>query len=85
MAKFLEAPASGTLMIGEVCPDLVAMGLLANKHYIPITKKDVFLKVSQCLKDPLKYEEIRKNGTDFVRKYHSVENRLKTLKELIYE
>lgn len=76
VAKYLEIPAAGTLMLAERVEELDVMGLRPYTHYVPITKENIFAQVKKCLTNPEKFIKIRDNGTKFVRGNHSIHNRV---------
>lgn len=75
LAKYLEVPATGSLLIANETEDSKVAGFIPYKHYIPITKKNVLSQIDKCLKNPENYTKIRIDGMRFVRKKHSVVNR----------
>lgn len=83
VAKFLEVPAAGSLMLCNEALDLVKMGMIANVHYVSINKASVFTQINKCLENPLKYEKIRKCGMELVRERHSINNRIQELKRYV--
>lgn len=83
LAKYFEIPATGSLLLAEETEDLKISGLVPYKHYIPITKNDVFIKITECLKNSDAYNDIRKEGMDFVRKNHSVINRVNQFEKIL--
>ena len=85
VGKYLEIPATGSLLIADECNDSKKMGFIPYEHYIPITKENVFEKISECLKYPEKYREVREKGMKFVREHHSVNNRYEQLKNILSE
>ena len=62
--------------------DLGKAGFISNRHYVPITKENVYEKITQCLKNPNEYSDIRREGMEFVRKNHSINNRMDFLKSV---
>ena len=83
VAKYFEIPAVGTLLLANITPDVEKTGLIAGKHYVPITQKNIVSQIKDCLNKPEKYEEIRRNGMEYVRKNHSVNNRIEQFKEIL--
>jgi len=83
LAKYFEIMATGSLLLANETKDSKKVGLIPYKHYVPINKKNVFDKINMCLKEPEVYNKIRKTGMEFVRKNHSVLNRLTLFKKLI--
>jgi hypothetical protein len=82
VTKYFEIPATGSLLLANETADLKKAGFVPHRHYIPVTKKDVLEKISHCLKNPAEYDHIRREGMEFVRKYHSVVNRIDRLGEI---
>lgn len=82
LAKHLEITAAGSLLMANETKDLEIAGFIPYKHYVPITKNDVCIKIKQCLKNPEGYNNIRKEGMEFVHKNHSIVNRIVWLKEI---
>jgi len=85
VAKYFEIPATGSLLFGERIDDLDMLGFVPGEHYIPITKEDSIDVINECCANPKKYTEIRKAGMKFVRKNHSINNRIIQLEEMIKE
>lgn len=83
VAKYLEIPAAGTLMLAEKVVELSKLGLRPNVHYIPITQTDALDRIVEVLKNPHEYDEIRIKATAYVRKYHSEVNRVKQFGEIL--
>ena len=82
LSKHLEIPATGSLLLTDETEDLKRIGFVPYQHYIPVTKKDVLTKIHECLKKPNDYNKIRKEGMEFVRKNHSLNNRIEAFKEI---
>jgi len=82
LAKHFEIPAAGSLLLADETSDLTKAGFVPNYHYVPVTKNNAIAKIKHCLKKPHKYEHIRKQGMEFVRKNHSMINRIDELKTI---
>jgi hypothetical protein len=82
LGKYYEIPAAGSLLLACEIADYGKAGFIPNQHYIPITKSNVISIIKRCLKNPEEYEHIRKRGMKFVRKNHSVTNRMDILKAM---
>jgi hypothetical protein len=82
LTKHLEIPAAGSLLLTNETSDLNRVGFIPYKHYIPITKNDVFQKIKDCLNNPQNYNKIRQEGMIFTRENHSIKNRLELFKEV---
>jgi len=83
LSKYIEIPATGSLLIANETNDLRKMGFIPNKHYISITKENVLETIYECLDNPNKYTEIRKDGMEFARKNHSINNRFEQFKTIL--
>jgi hypothetical protein len=85
VAKYCEIPATGSLLIADETEDLKRMGFVPHKHYIPITRKNALTQIADCLNNPEEYNHIRKEGMLFVRKNHSINNRIIDIKKWLVE
>lgn len=83
LSKYFEIPATGSLLLAEETKDLKISGLIPYQHYIPITRENVFKRITECIVNPADYNDVRKNGMEFVRKHHSVLNRVDQLEEIL--
>ncbi len=82
IAKYFEIPATGSLLLANETNDLKRVGFIPHRHYVPINKANALTKISECLKNPDDYTNIRKEGMEFVRKNHSIVNRMEELEEI---
>jgi len=85
VGKYFEIPAVGSLLLASYSPDLDRIGFVENKHYVKIDKDNFFTTLNNVLKNPEKYENIRKEGRKFVLENHTDENRFNQLKQIIKE
>lgn len=85
VAKYFEIPATGTLLLANRALDVEKAGLIAGKHYVPITQKNIISQIKDCLDNPGKYEEIRRSGMEYVRENHSMNNRIDQFREILEE
>ncbi len=85
VAKYFEIPAAGSLLLANIIPDAEKAGLIAGKHFVPITQENIISQIKDCLGNPGKYEEIRKNGIEYVRENHSMNNRVDQFKKILEE
>lgn len=83
VAKHLELPATGSLLLAEKTPDLTTAGFIPNVHYIPVTKSNVIEVIKQVVMAPESVTEIRKSGRAFVLENHGANNRVLQLKEIL--
>lgn len=81
--KYFEIPAVGSLLLGRRTNLVDDLGLIPYKHYVPFTGDDVFDKANDIISNPSKYEDIRIAGMEYVRKNHSVNNRMGIVFDLI--
>ena len=83
LAKHFEIMASGSLLFSDETEDLTRLGMISGKHYISVTADNYREKVKECLESPREYENIRKNGMEFSRKYHGINSRFKTIEKIV--
>lgn len=81
--KYFEIPAVGSLLLGRRTNLVDDLGLIPYKHYVPFTGKDVFDKAKHIISNPSEYEDIRIAGMKYVRKNHSIKNRMEIVFDLI--
>lgn len=95
--KYFEIPASGSLMLAQRIPDLDKAGLVPNQHYVPINveydktrpcsgrviSSNIGLVIKGVLSHPERYEAIRREGMEFVRKHHGLTARFNQFKILL--
>lgn len=83
LAKHVEIPAAGSLLICNQTKDLDLMGMIPWKYYVPITQENVLDQAYECLSRIDKYNQIRINAQEFVHENHSVRNRFGEFKQII--
>jgi len=83
LTKYLEIPAVGSLLIADETNDLREAGFIAGEHYVSITKENALETIYECLDDTKKYMDVRRNGMEFVRNNHSIDNRFEQIKRII--
>jgi hypothetical protein len=81
--KYFEIPAVGSLLLGRRTNLVDDLGFIPYKHYVPFTGKDIFDKANDIISNPFKYEDIRIAGMEYVRKNHSINNRMEKVFDLI--
>ena len=81
--KYLEIPASGSLLLANQIRETDEIGLIPYTHFVPVTRGNVVNKIIDCLSKPWKYEYIRKQGSNYVRKNHSINNRIPVIIDII--
>jgi hypothetical protein len=82
LAKYFEITATGSLLLANETVDSGLAGFIPYEHYIPITKDNVYEQITKCLKEPERFDSIRKAGMNFSRHNHSVINRIDRLKKI---
>lgn len=88
VAKFLEIPASGQLLVANkrMSPILNALGLRAGEHYIQYNASS-YESVSRYVLHQAHRNEInaiRKNGNHLVNKFHTTVARAKQVDDMVY-
>lgn len=66
LAKHVEIPAAGTVMLCDKISELTMMGLYPMKHYIPVTCDDVDNTIKSVLENYNEYSYIANDGQSFV-------------------
>lgn len=79
VAKYFEIPATGALLMADdaVSGWLEKLGLIANRHYLPVSNDDLEEKVQYVL-DERNHEgldEIRRRGQELIRERHQASDR----------
>jgi len=88
IGKFFEIPSSGSLLLAYdefVKDELNNLGFIDGENYISCTLNNMEDKIAYIL-DPNNLEEInriRKNGYEFVWKYHKQTDRLKYINDFV--
>lgn len=85
VTKYMEIPATGSLLLADQTSDSDDAGFIPHKHYVPITIDTVIALIKKVLSNPTVYEGIRRQGMEFVRANYSVKNRFEQLKGIIQE
>ena len=83
VAKYLEIPAAGVLMLAETVVELEMLGLKPNVHYVPITRANAVDRIREVLAHPHVFTEIRDRATAYVRKHHSEINRVVQFRKIL--
>jgi len=82
-AKCVEIPAAGSLLLTNETPDMITAGFIPMKHYVSVTKTTSLPQIEDCLVHPEKYEKIKREGMEFVRTNHSINNRFEQIKKIL--
>jgi len=85
VAKNIEIPATGSLLLSETTQDILDLGFKPYEHYIPITKKNVFEQINKCIINHKDYTKIRKRARKYVMDNYSIKNRYEQVKNIIEE
>ena len=81
LMKYLEIPASGTLMFAERIQELSDLGFVDKHHYIAVTPENFQEHMTYYLKGAgrSEVEQIARAGYDLVRSSHCWEQRIRVL------
>jgi hypothetical protein len=71
VAKYMEIPAAGCLLLASHTPDLDALGYRDGVNYVRVDEKNFDSKLADVLANPGNYEGVRRAGYEFVRSRHS--------------
>jgi len=72
VAKTVEIPAAGALLITNHCQDLEDLGFKDGVNCLIVDNNNALDVIDAVCRDPEKYEEIRKKGCDWVRSQFGV-------------
>jgi len=82
--KYFEIASSGALLLGQYCKDLEDLGFNKNNCII-FTKDDFNANVRKYKASPKKYLNIREAGRELIRSRHKISDRIKLIKETLFE
>jgi hypothetical protein len=86
VAKYFEIPATGALLLADdaVAGQLKELGLIENRHYLPVSTNDLEEKVRYVLdeRNHVALDEIRKRGQRLVWKRHKTSDRARQIDEV---
>ena len=85
IAKYFEIPAAGALLLATRTQDLSDIGFVPYVHYVPVTLENVLERIETVLANPDEFEHIRKEGMEYVRANHGIEQRLEALQGILEE
>jgi hypothetical protein len=83
VAKYMEIPAAGCLLLASHTPDLDALGYRDGVNYVRVSEDDFDARLADVLARPEAYEPIRRAGFEFVRSRHSDVHRARQMAEAI--
>lgn len=81
--KYFEIPAVGSLLLARRTNLVDDLGLIPYEHYIPFSGENIFEKAKHIISNPSEYEDVRIAGMEYVRKNHSIKNRMEKVFDLI--
>jgi hypothetical protein len=86
LAKFLEIPATGSLLLGDVAveKELSQLGFCQGVHYIPVSDATLESELRYILdqKNHGELDEVRRRGQQLVWSRHMTSNRAKLIDEV---
>ncbi|OPX39478.1 MAG: hypothetical protein B1H11_02960 [Desulfobacteraceae bacterium 4484_190.1] len=85
VAKYLEIPATGSLLMANYTYDLDKMGIKKNEHYVEISKDNFFDVLDEVLSNTAKYDKIRENAKTYIFKHFNIRNRFDQFKKILEE
>lgn len=85
VAKYMELPAAGCLLLATYTPDLDLLGFQDGVNYIRVDEQTFDGKLAEILAGPEAFEPIRRAGFELVRARHADVHRAQTLERLIRE
>lgn len=85
LGKHFEIPASGSLLVSDICPDMKTLGFVPGENFVEINESNCIDVIQDIVSNPEKYESIRKSGYDFVMNSHNIHKRLESIKQVINE
>lgn len=83
VAKYVELPAAGCLLLADYTPDLDALGLVDSVNYLRVDADSFDARLAEVLADPAAFEPVRRAGFDLARSRHADTHRADTLERLI--
>jgi hypothetical protein len=85
LMKHFEIPSVGTLLLSDVCSDMNDLGFIPSVNYIQIDMSNM-IEILQNVKEFHKnFDNVRKNGRQFVLENHTVYHRFETFKKVLEE
>jgi hypothetical protein len=86
VAKYFEIPATGALLLADdaVAGQLNKLGMVENRHYLPVSNDDLEEKVRYVLdeRNHAALDEIRRRGQRLVWKQHKTSDRARLIDEV---
>jgi hypothetical protein len=85
VAKYMELPAAGCLLLATHTPDLHLLGFEDGVNYLRVDESTFDATLADVLARPEAFEPIRRAGFELVHARHSDVNRADALEQLIRE
>ena len=85
VAKYMELPAAGCLLLATYAPDLDLLGYRDGVNYVRVDERTFDGMLADVLARPEAFEPIRRAGFELARARHSDLNRADELERLIRE
>ena len=85
VAKYMELPAAGCLLLATDAPDLGQLGFRDGVNFLRVDESTFDATLADVLARPEAFEPIRRAGFELVRARHSDVNRADALEQLIRE
>lgn len=86
VAKYFEIPATGALLLADdgVAGQLKELGLMENRHYLPVSSDDLEEKIQYVLdeKNHQELDKIRRRGQKLIWKRHKTSDRARLIDEI---
>ena len=83
VGKYIEIPASGSLLVANYTPDLDVLGFRDGVNYVKVNEENVEKKLRMIISNPEDFEDIRKNGREFVLDKFGIEKSFSKLVEIL--
>lgn len=83
VAKYVEIPAAGSLLLAETLNDSLEMGFEPWVHYVPVSADTVLSQIAECLESSEKYRQIARQGKEFVWRKHGLGNRFELMRQIL--
>ncbi len=80
--KYFEAPATGTLLVGDIVAGAEQMGFKPNVNMIEATPKSILAVSKKIFADPEYMQEVANNGRKLIIEKHTFTNRARDTKRI---
>ncbi len=85
VAKYVELPAAGCLLLANYTSDLDLLGLIDGVNYLRVDTTTFDETLARVLADPGAFEPVRRAGFELARSRHADVNRADQLEQVIRE